>query len=92
MQKLVADGGEKLPETLLNVIKKKREEKDSEGSVDLDIRWRLLCGKMASDETRVLLSKAVSIFHVSYFLYVELPNHLFQFLIFSVILDGLFGR
>lgn len=92
MQKLVADGGEKLPDSLLNVIKKKREEKDSEGSVDLDIRWRLLCGKMPSDETRVLLSKAVSIFHVSYFLYVELLNHLFQFLIFSVILDGLFVR
>ncbi|KAM7528022.1 hypothetical protein LguiB_031432 [Lonicera macranthoides] len=63
LQKLVADGGEKLPDSLLNVIKKKREEKDSEGSVDLDIRWRLLCGKMPSDETRVLLSKAVSIFH-----------------------------
>ena len=41
----------------------KQAEQGLEPSADLDIRWRLLCGKMASDETRVLLSKAVAIFH-----------------------------
>ncbi|XP_059626948.1 uncharacterized protein LOC132269709 [Cornus florida] len=65
LQKLVVSGEEKLPETLLNVIKKKHEEKSSENSAsaDLDLRWRLLSGKTTSDETRVLLSKAVAIFH-----------------------------
>uniref|UniRef100_A0A5B6ZWC6 PHD-type domain-containing protein n=1 Tax=Davidia involucrata TaxID=16924 RepID=A0A5B6ZWC6_DAVIN len=63
LQKLVVYGEEKLPDSLLNVIKKKHLETSSESSANLDIRWRLLSGKMASDETRVLLSKAVAIFH-----------------------------
>ncbi|CAK9182832.1 unnamed protein product [Ilex paraguariensis] len=63
LQKLLADGEEKLPDSLMDVIKKKHEEKGLVGGIGLDIRWRLLCGKMASDETRRLLSKAVSIFH-----------------------------
>ncbi|PSR86543.1 Increased DNA methylation like [Actinidia chinensis var. chinensis] len=65
LQKLVANGEEKLEEYLLNVIKKKLEEKGSESSADLDIRWRLLSGKMASesDGTNLLLSTAVDIFH-----------------------------
>ncbi|CAK9150475.1 unnamed protein product [Ilex paraguariensis] len=63
LQKLLADGEEKLPYSLLDVIKKKQKEKGSEGSIDLDVRWRLLCGKMASDESRLLLSNAVAIFH-----------------------------
>ena len=65
LQKLVADGEEILPASLLDVIKKKQEEKNAESTVNLDIRWRLLSGKIASDENRVLLSKAVAIFHVS---------------------------
>lgn len=32
---------------------------------DLDVRWRLISGKVTSRETRVLLAEAVSIFHVS---------------------------
>ncbi|KAL6976381.1 hypothetical protein U1Q18_025167 [Sarracenia purpurea var. burkii] len=63
LQNLVVSGEEKLPESLLNVIKKKLEEKSSGSSADLDIRWRLLSGKTAFNETRVMLSKAVSIFH-----------------------------
>ena len=56
-----------MEESLLNVIKKKLEEKGSESSADLDIRWRLLSGKMASesDGTNLLLSTTVDIFHVS---------------------------
>ncbi|KAK9279234.1 hypothetical protein L1049_012912 [Liquidambar formosana] len=63
LQKLVIHGEEELPESLLTVIKKKHEEKGLESSANLDIRWRLLSGKVASDETRMLLSKAVAIFH-----------------------------
>ncbi|KAA8550295.1 hypothetical protein F0562_001979 [Nyssa sinensis] len=63
LQKLVVYGEENLPDSLVNVIKKKHQETSSESNANLDIRWRLLSGKMASDETRVLLSKAVAIFH-----------------------------
>ena len=55
-------GAERLPESLLGVIKKKQEEKGLEPIID--VRWRLLNGKIASPETRPLLLEAVSIFHV----------------------------
>ncbi|GMP36491.1 hypothetical protein CsSME_00008604 [Camellia sinensis var. sinensis] len=51
LQNLVVSGEQKL------------EEKGSESSADLDIKWRLLSGQMASDDTTLLLSKAISIFH-----------------------------
>ncbi|KAF5931046.1 hypothetical protein HYC85_031919 [Camellia sinensis] len=63
LQNLVVSGEQKLQDSLLSIIKKKLEEKGSESSADLDIKWRLLGGQMASDDTRLLLSKAVSIFH-----------------------------
>lgn len=65
LQKLVDRGEEKLPEISLDVIKKKHEESGSDNAVDFDVRWRVLRGKKvdASDGTRALLSKAVSIFH-----------------------------
>ncbi|GLT41760.1 hypothetical protein SLA2020_158030 [Shorea laevis] len=63
LQKLVARGQEKLPGSSLSVVKKNHEI-DSQNKTNLDIRWRVLSGKMASlDDTRVLLSKAVAIFH-----------------------------
>ncbi|CAL5344707.1 unnamed protein product [Camellia sinensis] len=63
LQNLVVSGEQKLQDSLLSIIKKKLEEKGSESSADLDIKWRLLSGQMAFDDTRLLLSKAVSIFH-----------------------------
>ncbi|XP_028101957.1 uncharacterized protein LOC114301230 [Camellia sinensis] len=63
LQNLLVSGEEKLPESLLDVVKKKIEERGIKCTTDLDIRWRLLSGKMVSKETRPLLSKAVSIFH-----------------------------
>ncbi|XP_071711518.1 uncharacterized protein [Rutidosis leptorrhynchoides] len=63
LENLVAEGDKMLPETSLSAINNKQMEQGLEPSADLDIRWRILCGKMASDETRVLLSKAVAIFH-----------------------------
>lgn len=65
MQKLHVRGEEKLPDSLLNVIKEKHERKGLESIADYNVRWRLLSGKLASPETRVLLSEAVAIFHVS---------------------------
>ncbi|KAJ4969996.1 hypothetical protein NE237_003095 [Protea cynaroides] len=62
LQKLLVRGPEKLPDSLSNIIKNKYKEKGSEDT-DLDVRWRLLSGKIACPETRLLLSKAVAIFH-----------------------------
>lgn len=58
-------GAERLPESLLDVIKQKQVEKGLDPINDNDVRWRLLNGKIASRETRPLLLEAVSIFHVS---------------------------
>ncbi|XP_076942709.1 increased DNA methylation 1-like isoform X2 [Bidens hawaiensis] len=62
LENLVASGLKTLPEVSLDPIKKKVKQR-LEPSAELDIRWRLLCGKMASDDNRKLLAKAVLIFH-----------------------------
>ncbi|XAR69673.1 Histone acetyltransferase [Bertholletia excelsa] len=63
LQNLLIRGEEKIPDSLLNVMKKKHEDQISDIATDFDVKWRLLSGKLASPETRLLLSKAVSIFH-----------------------------
>lgn len=64
MQKLLVREAEKLPVSLLNVMKKKNEEKGFEATND-DVRWRLLSGKLVSPESKLLLSQALAIFQVS---------------------------
>ncbi|KAE8679392.1 Acyl-CoA N-acyltransferase with RING/FYVE/PHD-type zinc finger domain isoform 4 [Hibiscus syriacus] len=63
LQKLLICGSEKLPDSFLVVIKKKHVEKGLSADINIDVRWRLLSGKFASPETRLLLSQAVGIFH-----------------------------
>ncbi|CAL2264717.1 unnamed protein product [Prunus armeniaca] len=64
LQKLVVHGGQKLPDTLLNVVRKKHNEKGTEFGANLDIKWRVLNGKTSTDdESLQLLSKALAIFH-----------------------------
>ncbi|KAG6682488.1 hypothetical protein I3842_13G144300 [Carya illinoinensis] len=64
LENLVVHGEHKLPDSVLNVIRKKHEEKGSQNEADISISWRVLNWKLASSsETRPLLSKAVSIFH-----------------------------
>lgn len=73
LENLVVEGEQTLPDSLLNAIRMKHEEKGSDSGANFDIRWRVLNWKLvSSDETRQLLSKAVSIFHVSnnVFLYI----------------------
>lgn len=65
LQKLLVRGPEKLPDSLLDVIKRKQQERGLESINDIDVRWRVLSGKIASPETRFYLSEAVAIFHVS---------------------------
>ncbi|KAJ6750179.1 hypothetical protein OIU85_000782 [Salix viminalis] len=62
LQKLLIRGAEKLPDSLLNDIKKKREEQGLNISNNIDVRWTLLSGKINSPENKLLLSRALSIF------------------------------
>ncbi|XP_073150225.1 uncharacterized protein [Henckelia pumila] len=66
LQDLLNAGAEKIPDSSLNIVRKKYIEKNPVAEVDLDMRWRLLNGKITSRETRVLLSQAVAIFHDSF--------------------------
>lgn len=63
LQKLVARGQEKLPDSLLKVIKQKQEADDSNGDSEFDVRWKVLSGKIVTPEDKSLLSKAIAIFH-----------------------------
>ena len=68
LENRVAVGDTELSDPLMDMIKKKHEEKGSQsfGDLgDLNIRWRLLCERTAADETRILLSNVVAIFHVT---------------------------
>ncbi|PIN21476.1 Histone acetyltransferase [Handroanthus impetiginosus] len=63
LQNLLDAGAERLPDSSLDIVKKKQTEKTTDAGTSFDVRWRLLNGKIASRETRVLLSQAVAIFH-----------------------------
>ncbi|XP_030468919.2 uncharacterized protein LOC115687473 [Syzygium oleosum] len=64
LEEMVIQGEKKLPDSLLDVIKKKREEKDTQNESNLDIRWRILNNKILSDDaSKRLLSKSVALFH-----------------------------
>ncbi|KAL0291905.1 UNVERIFIED_CONTAM: hypothetical protein Sradi_7009800 [Sesamum radiatum] len=63
LQKLIEDGEQRLPEDLLDVLKMKCKGQDLQKNPELGIRWRLLRGKKATEDTRVWLSGAVNIFH-----------------------------
>lgn len=63
LQKLLTRGPEKIPDLLLDVVNRKLGENGLDIKVDVDISWRLISGKIASPETRLLLSEAIAIFH-----------------------------
>jgi len=48
-----------------DIIKEKHGEKGVKKDGNNDIRWRLLSGKSSPAEAKLLLSEAVTIFHVS---------------------------
>ncbi|WCJ34412.1 Acyl-CoA N-acyltransferase with RING/FYVE/PHD-type zinc finger domain [Euphorbia peplus] len=62
LQKLILHGAERLPDPLLSVLKKKNEGKGFENMNNIDVRWRLITGKLPSPETKLLLSQALAIF------------------------------
>ncbi|XP_050380361.1 uncharacterized protein LOC126797704 [Argentina anserina] len=63
LQKCLSRGAEELPESHLDIMRKKHEGNGLEMVNGFDIRWRLISGKMGTQESRSLLSKAVAIFH-----------------------------
>ncbi|BAT96047.1 hypothetical protein VIGAN_08291700 [Vigna angularis var. angularis] len=63
LENLLVTGAERLPESLLDVIKKKHVERCLEPLNEIDVRWKLLNGKVASPETRPLLLEAVAMFN-----------------------------
>ncbi|KAL8158502.1 hypothetical protein V2J09_000039 [Rumex salicifolius] len=64
LQQLIEDADQQVPDCLLNMIKLKHAVNSHE-DVNVDIKWRLLSGKMSAvGNTRALLSKAVSVFHL----------------------------
>lgn len=65
LQKLIVCGSEALPNSLLDGIRQKYRGNNLSNSSDLDVRWRLLSGNITCSDSRLLLSKAVDIFHVS---------------------------
>ncbi|OAY81113.1 uncharacterized protein LOC109726993 isoform X1 [Ananas comosus] len=66
LQDFLLQGAEALPSVDADVIKKKYDEKGLTKDADTDIRWRLLSGRDASADTKLLLSRAVAIFHESF--------------------------
>ncbi|GAB2285471.1 hypothetical protein Dimus_019920 [Dionaea muscipula] len=63
LQQLIEVGEQELPDSLLDVRKKRLVEKGLDYA-NFQIRWRILSGEFSFvDETRLLLSKAVSVLH-----------------------------
>ncbi|XP_027069092.2 uncharacterized protein [Coffea arabica] len=60
---LVSSGSEKIPESCLDVIRKKHMLDGSDVTTAFDVSWRLLNAKNVNRETKPLLSDAVGIFH-----------------------------
>ncbi|KAL0291522.1 UNVERIFIED_CONTAM: hypothetical protein Sangu_2533000 [Sesamum angustifolium] len=63
LKKLIGDGEQRLPEALSDVLKMNCEGQDLHKNSELGIRWRLLRGERATEDSRVWLSDAVTIFH-----------------------------
>lgn len=72
MQEFLLRGAQKLPVSNADVIKEKLKNKDLNTDTITDVRWRLLSGKTDSADSKLLLSRAVAIFHVSEVTYKKL--------------------
>jgi hypothetical protein len=64
LKDIVSRGAEPVPVVDVDLIKKKRGDKGLNEDGELDVRWRVLRDK-SSEDSKLVLSKAVTIFHVS---------------------------
>ncbi|KAG6522189.1 hypothetical protein ZIOFF_019327 [Zingiber officinale] len=72
LQEFLLRGAQKLPVSNADVIMEKLKNKDLNMDTGADMRWRLLSGKTDSGDSKLLLSRAVAIFHVSEVTYKKL--------------------
>lgn len=63
LKNLVKREPQMLPDTLMDLTRKKQMESGLDGVTDFDVKWRLLNGNIVSRETKSLLSEVVGIFH-----------------------------
>lgn len=85
LQKLLLGEAEKLSDSSLEIIKMKQERNHVNHVTPVshpDIRWRLISGKVTSPESRMLLSQALAIFHVSGFAVHNLELYIIAILLF----------
>ncbi|XP_074588899.1 uncharacterized protein LOC141844801 isoform X1 [Curcuma longa] len=59
-------GAELLPSSNIDIIKRKCDIRGLDKNLDTDIRWRLLSGRALEADSKLLLSRAVTIFHESF--------------------------
>lgn len=62
---LLTRGPEKVPVSMIDLIKKKLKDCETDNITDHDVKWIILCGKDNSEEDKLLLREAVDIYHVS---------------------------
>lgn len=65
MKEFLHHGAELLPSSHADIIKKKREDRSLNNEADVAISWRLLRGRNLDEGSKLMLSRAVAIFHVS---------------------------
>lgn len=85
LKELIVEGDEKLPDHLIDVVKKKVKEKGL-SVADLQVTWRVFNGrKSCLDEIRPHLSKAVSVFHEQFdpICYGELKQDLIPHMVYG---------
>ncbi|KAJ9555454.1 hypothetical protein OSB04_010068, partial [Centaurea solstitialis] len=90
LKDITSCGPEKVPDFLMDIIKKKWMESDADDFTDVDMNWIVIRGKDAFQENNLLLKEAVHIFHVS-FAYISLLGTMSLMRVFNPILDKLSG-
>ncbi|XP_015694144.1 uncharacterized protein LOC102710214 isoform X2 [Oryza brachyantha] len=74
LDKIISDGALMLPESDIDIIRKKHEMKGLSMDTNTDLRWRLLAGRSASEDGDLLLSAAVPIIHQSFDPIIEVQS------------------
>lgn len=69
IRKVVLAGDMQLQPSDLDLVRRKRSEKGLDTGAEPDLRWRLLSSNWTGEDCKLLLGKAVDIFHVSFHLF-----------------------
>lgn len=66
LDKIISDGAQLLSQSDVDIIRKKHETRGLSMDTNTDLRWRLLAGRIATEDGNLLLSAAVPIIHQSF--------------------------